>query len=176
MFWQSIGFVEEPIYRCLWAKAWLWTWQLFLMEAAVKYESTFKVWRCEVNRELQAPATCPSITYAKEWYLHDVAVETERSARFIYLANGGMCNDFKRPLQHFVPDVHWVCCTAAPRRLCADERDPMFVYRSFYNYMFLRITGKKYRPLSFGIFSLFQGFATVSSSSSPKNIQYVFNL
>lgn len=38
---------------------------------------------------LQATAPRPSIIYDKEWYLHDAAVETGRSARLIYLANGG---------------------------------------------------------------------------------------
>lgn len=97
---------------------------------------------------LQAPSARPSIIYAEERYPHDAAVETGRRARFIYLANAGtrLCNDFKRPLQHFVPDVHWVCCAASPRRLRADERDPVFVYRSYYNYRFLRITGRKVLP------------------------------
>lgn len=50
MFCQSIVFAEAPIYRRLRANGSLWTWQLFLMEAVVKYKGSSAERRCKDNR------------------------------------------------------------------------------------------------------------------------------
>lgn len=157
------------------------------MEAVVRYKSTSEVRRHEDNRGLVSDTSVgfrlrlrlPQSFMPRSGTYTTPQLRRWRRARLIYLADAGTrsWSDFKRPLQRFVARRP----LSLPRGFLPEDSALMSATQCLFREAII-ITGSwgsqggKYGPPSPRVFSPFYGFATVSSSSSPKNIKHDLTL